>query len=64
MEYLERFLVSVVLDGHHKLTAYAEMGVPARAVLVARLEDCWGPPGERDRHLNEVVTPLLSAGSP
>lgn len=59
MEYHERFLVNVVLDGHHRLTAYAEAGVPARAVLIARVEDCWGPPGERDRYLVEAVTPLL-----
>lgn len=58
MEYQERFLVSVVLDGHHKLTAYAEAGVPARAVFVTRVEDNWGPPGERDRYLNEVVSAL------
>ncbi|MDQ3788409.1 MAG: hypothetical protein M3422_14350, partial [Actinomycetota bacterium] len=58
MAYRERFLVSVVLDGHHKLTAYAEAGVPARAVFLARLEDSWGPPGERDRYLDEVVSAL------
>lgn len=58
MEHLERFLVGVVLDGHHKLDAYAAAGVPARAVLLARIEDCWGPPEERDRYLTEVVTPL------
>lgn len=60
MEYPERFLVGVVLDGHHRLTAYAESGVPARVVLVARVEDSWGPPGERDRFLAEVVTPLTA----
>jgi hypothetical protein len=58
MEYPERFLLNVVLDGHHKLAAYAEAGVPARAVLVSRVEDNWGPPGERDRFLNEVVSAL------
>lgn len=58
MEYPERFLVNVVLDGHHRLAAYAESGVPARAVLVSRVEDNWGPPDERDRYLNEVVTEL------
>jgi hypothetical protein len=58
MAYRERFLVSVVLDGHHRLTAYADTGVPARAVFVTRLEDNWGPPDERDLCLNEVVTAL------
>ncbi|MFI7676593.1 hypothetical protein [Actinophytocola sp. NPDC049390] len=58
MAYPERFLVSVVLDGHHKLVAYAEAGVPARAVFVTRLEDNWGPPGERDRYLDEVISAL------
>jgi hypothetical protein len=60
MAYPERFLVNVVLDGHHKLTAYADAGIPARAVFVTRLEDNWGPPAERDRFLVEAVTPLLT----
>lgn len=59
MAYPERFLVNVVLDGHHRLAAYAGSGVPARAVLVSRVEDNWGPPGERDRYLNEVVSELV-----
>ncbi|MER6129763.1 hypothetical protein ABT173_45860 [Streptomyces sp. NPDC001795] len=44
-EHEERFLVGTVLDGHHKLAAYAEAGVPARVVLLSRLEDNWA---ERD----------------
>lgn len=58
MEHLERFLIGVTLDGHHRLAAYAAAGVPARAVLVARLEDCWGE--DPDRFLTEAVTPLLA----
>jgi hypothetical protein len=38
-EYEERMVFGLVLDGHHKLTAYAEAGVPARAALVYRIED-------------------------
>lgn len=59
MAYPERFLVNVVLDGHHRLAAYAGSGVPARAVLISRVADNWGPPDERDRYLNEIVTRLL-----
>ncbi|PCC69754.1 hypothetical protein SAMN02745121_04180 [Nannocystis exedens] len=47
----EQLLIAVVLDGHHKLAAYARCGVPAPAVLLCRLEDTWGPPGERERWL-------------
>jgi hypothetical protein len=61
MEYHERFLTAVVLDGHHKLTAYARAGVPARVVLLSRSEDNWGPPEDRDRYLVEVTTPLRAA---
>ncbi|GAA2783982.1 HEAT repeat domain-containing protein [Crossiella cryophila] len=42
-EFEERFLVGAVLDGHHKLAAYAEAGVPARVLLLARGEDNWHP---------------------
>ena len=62
-EHHERFLVAVVLDGHHKLTAYARAGVPARAVLLSRSEDNWGPPEDRDRYLIDVTTPLRTAAS-
>lgn len=60
MSQHERILAAVVLDGHHKLTAYARAGVPARAVLLSRSEDNWGPPEDRDRFLVEVTTPLLA----
>ncbi|MFJ8850417.1 hypothetical protein [Streptomyces sp. NPDC102437] len=42
-EYPERFLAAAVLDGHHKLAAYAAAGVPARVLLLSRAEDNWGP---------------------
>ncbi|MFF8835734.1 HEAT repeat domain-containing protein [Streptomyces sp. NPDC015130] len=32
----ERWLVGAVLDGHHRLAAYATAGVPARVLLLAR----------------------------
>ncbi|MGW1652589.1 hypothetical protein [Streptomyces atratus] len=41
-EYPERFLVAAVLDGHHRLAAYAAAGVPARVLLLSRAEDNWG----------------------
>lgn len=57
-EVMERFLVGVVLDGHHKLLAYGYAGVPARALLVFRVEDSWGPPGDRTRFIEETTAPL------
>jgi hypothetical protein len=58
MEHAERFLLNVVLDGHHKLTAYTREGVPARALLVSRVADSWGPPQDRTRYLREMTEPL------
>ncbi|MFB7545833.1 hypothetical protein ACFC0N_38740 [Streptomyces zaomyceticus] len=34
----ERWLVGAVLDGHHRLAAYAAAGVPARVLLIARVD--------------------------
>jgi hypothetical protein len=57
-EVPERFLVGVVLDGHHKLAAHARAGIPARALLLCRLEDTWGPPEDRERFIREATAPL------
>jgi hypothetical protein len=57
-EVPERFLIGVVLDGHHKLAAYARAGIPARAILLCRLEDTWGPPEDRGRFFREAIAPL------
>src|SRR5262245_11187682 len=57
-EHPERFLVSIVLDGHHKLHAHPQQGVPARALLLCRVEASWGPPQERSRWLQEMTEPL------
>jgi len=57
-QYRERFLVGVVLDGHHKLRAYAAEKQPARALLISRIEDSWGPPDNRTQWLDEVITRL------
>ncbi|MFD7576160.1 hypothetical protein ACFV6U_37510, partial [Streptomyces sp. NPDC059810] len=35
--HMERWLVGAVLDGHHRLAAYAAAGVPARVLLLARV---------------------------
>ena len=45
----------MVLDGHHKLRAYARTGVPARTILLCRIEDSWGPPEDRTRFLEEAL---------
>lgn len=57
-EYPERFLVGMVLDGHHKLLAYTTERQPARALLISRVEDCWGPPDNRTQWLDEVTADL------
>jgi hypothetical protein len=57
-EVPERFLVGVVLDGHHKLAAYARAGIATRAILICRLEDTWGPPEDRGRYVREATAPL------
>jgi hypothetical protein len=57
-EYPERFLVGMVLDGHHKLLAYTTEGQPARALLISRVEDSWGPPDNRTQWLDAVIANL------
>ncbi|MBL8721783.1 MAG: hypothetical protein JNL79_37700 [Myxococcales bacterium] len=37
---VDRTAIGVVLDGHHKLEAYARARVPARVLLVVHLEQC------------------------
>lgn len=51
-EHAERCLMNVVLDGHHKLVAYASAGIPARALLVS------GVVGSDTRLLEDLVAPL------
>ncbi|MFF0476388.1 hypothetical protein [Streptomyces sp. NPDC004284] len=41
----ERWLVGAVLDGHHRLAAYAAAGVPARVLLLARVGGGGGADG-------------------
>jgi hypothetical protein len=58
--YPERFLLNVVLDGHHKLAAYSRLHIPARALLVFRIADSTFAPEERADFLREVTAPLLT----
>jgi hypothetical protein len=58
LEHPERFLVGVVLDGHHKLAAYARLRTPARALLVCRIEDTWGPPADPARWFREATAAI------
>lgn len=41
----ERWLVGAILDGHHRLAAYAAAGVPARVLLLARVGEGSGADG-------------------
>ncbi|MFF8614845.1 hypothetical protein [Streptomyces sp. NPDC015350] len=54
-EHPERFLVAVVLDGHHRLAAHAAAGVPARVLLLSRAEDNWGPEEGWSKAFDEVL---------
>ncbi|MFD0366529.1 hypothetical protein [Streptomyces sp. NPDC127114] len=47
-QHQERWLVGVVLDGHHRLAAYAAGGVPARVVLIARAGEGGIADGDRE----------------
>lgn len=61
-EYPERFLAAAVLDGHHKLAAYAAAGVPARVLLLSRAEDNWGPEAGWSKAFDEVLGQLQGGG--
>lgn len=63
-EYHERFLLGVVLDGHHKLVAYAQQHVPARTLLICRIEDTWGPDDNRALWFLESIVPLKAPAAP
>lgn len=51
----ECFLTLFVLDGHHKLEAYARCKMPAHLIGLFRLEDSWGDPNDRSQHLIEMI---------
>ncbi|MFB6873629.1 hypothetical protein [Streptomyces sp. NPDC056323] len=61
-EYPERFLAAAVLDGHHKLAAYAAAGIPARVLLLSRAEDNWGPEAGWSKAFDEVLGQLQDGG--
>ncbi|MFF5486461.1 HEAT repeat domain-containing protein [Streptomyces virginiae] len=44
-QHEERWLVGTILDGHHRLAAYAAAGVPARVLLLARVGEGSGADG-------------------
>ncbi len=59
-----RLLEMAVMDGHHRLEAYARAGVPARVLALCRVEDSWGPPTHPERHLRGCFEALgASAGA-
>lgn len=64
LAHAERFLIGAVLDGHHRLAAYARMGRPARILLVCRVEDSWGPREDRTRWLREAIGALAATSHP
>jgi hypothetical protein len=54
----ERFVVLFVLDGHHKLEAYARCAQAASVIGLFHLESTWGPPEDRARPLIEALRQL------
>lgn len=54
----EHTLIGAVLDGHHKLLAYAAAGVPARVLALFHTGDSWGPPDDRTRWLDAAIAPF------
>jgi hypothetical protein len=59
----EHTLVGAVLDGHHKLLAYAAAGVPARVLALFRHDDSWGPPDDRTQWTDAATEPFLVRGA-
>jgi hypothetical protein len=57
-QFTERFLVGMLLDGHHKIAAYQRVGRPARVLVICRLEDSWGPREDPSRWLREAFSSL------
>ncbi len=57
-QHHERFLVAAVLDGHHRLAAYAATGGPARVLMISRLEEHWTEDGPWGAVLDESLEPL------
>lgn len=53
-----RLLEMVVIDGHHRLEAYARAAVPARVLVLCRVEDSWGPPEHPARYLRACFAAL------
>ncbi len=54
----EEVLVLCLLDGHHKLEAYARAGVDAWVVSLFALDHTWGPPDDRAGALRATVQRL------
>ena len=50
----ERFLSLAVLNGHHRVEAYARSGVPAPVIAVARASDSWPSQDAPDQYLHEA----------
>lgn len=61
-EWNERVVATVLLDGHHKMEAYARLGEPASFIALFHLESTWGPRDDRARPLLEALAQLQ--GSP
>jgi hypothetical protein len=59
-EWNERFVVLCVLDGHHKLEAYARCQQPAKIICLFYLENTWGPRSDPSGPLVDAIAQLSS----
>lgn len=56
----ERLLLSTVLDGHHKLAAYARLGIPARALLVSHMDAAYRPMSDNAHCLVDTTATITA----
>ncbi|MFK7998028.1 MAG: HEAT repeat domain-containing protein [Polyangiales bacterium] len=57
-EWNERVVATVLLDGHHKMEAYARLKVPASLIALFHLENTWGPREDPARPLLDAIAQL------
>jgi hypothetical protein len=54
----ERFLNLILLNGHHRVEAFARSGLPASIIAIARVADGVGPVNNSEQYLREAFAEL------
>lgn len=57
-EWNERVVATVLLDGHHKMEAYARLNEPASLIALFHLDSTWGPREDPSRPLLQALAQL------